>query len=177
MRLRNLLLTNLLLAPVLAMSLPAMATEQIVVIRAISADGVGKAIGTIKLSDSDEGLVLDPDVGELKPGKHGFHIHQNPSCEPGMKDGKPSAGEAAGGHYDPANTGEHKGPKGSGHLGDLPALEVKEDGSATSKLVAPRLKLEQIHGRALMIHEGGDNYSDTPKLGGGGARVACGVID
>jgi Cu-Zn family superoxide dismutase len=28
-----------------------------------------------------------------------------------------------------------------------------------------------------MIHEGGDNYSDQPKpLGGGGARIACGVI-
>jgi Cu-Zn family superoxide dismutase len=29
-----------------------------------------------------------------------------------------------------------------------------------------------------MIHQGGDNYSDDPKkLGGGGARVACGVIN
>ena len=28
-----------------------------------------------------------------------------------------------------------------------------------------------------MIHSGGDNYSDEPKLGGGGARVACGVIE
>jgi Cu-Zn family superoxide dismutase len=28
-----------------------------------------------------------------------------------------------------------------------------------------------------MIHAGGDNYSDTPvTLGGGGARVACGVV-
>jgi Cu-Zn family superoxide dismutase len=28
-----------------------------------------------------------------------------------------------------------------------------------------------------MIHEGGDNYSDKPKpLGGGGARIACGVV-
>jgi hypothetical protein len=28
-----------------------------------------------------------------------------------------------------------------------------------------------------MIHEGGDNYADAPKpLGGGGARIACGVI-
>lgn len=28
-----------------------------------------------------------------------------------------------------------------------------------------------------MVHEGGDNYSDDPKpLGGGGARVACGVV-
>jgi superoxide dismutase, Cu-Zn family len=28
-----------------------------------------------------------------------------------------------------------------------------------------------------MIHAGGDNYADAPKpLGGGGARVACGVV-
>jgi Cu-Zn family superoxide dismutase len=28
-----------------------------------------------------------------------------------------------------------------------------------------------------MIHAGGDNYSDEPApLGGGGARVACGVV-
>jgi Cu-Zn family superoxide dismutase len=28
-----------------------------------------------------------------------------------------------------------------------------------------------------MIHVGGDNHADHPeKLGGGGARVACGVI-
>jgi Cu-Zn family superoxide dismutase len=28
-----------------------------------------------------------------------------------------------------------------------------------------------------MIHAGGDNYSDTPKpLGGGGERIACGVV-
>ncbi|SSP59941.1 Cu/Zn superoxide dismutase [Acinetobacter baumannii] len=28
-----------------------------------------------------------------------------------------------------------------------------------------------------MIHAGGDNYSDSPlPLGGGGARIACGVI-
>ena len=173
MRLRNVLLASLLGA-----ALPSMAAEQIVVIRSISDDAVGKMIGTVKLSDTDKGLVLDPDLGELSPGKHGFHIHQNPSCEPAMKDGKQTAGASAGGHYDPAHTEEHEGPKGEGHLGDLPALEVKVDGSATTPVVAPRLKLDQIHGRALMIHKGGDNYSDQPEpLGGGGARVACGIID
>jgi Cu-Zn family superoxide dismutase len=50
---------------------------------------------------------------------------------------------------------------------------------ATSPVLAPRLKkLEDVKGRALMIHAGGDNYSDTPaKLGGGGARMACGLIE
>ncbi|NIY58922.1 superoxide dismutase family protein, partial [Francisella orientalis] len=37
--------------------------------------------------------------------------------------------------------------------------------------------LEELEGHSLMIHEGGDNYSDTPKpLGGGGTRMWCGVI-
>jgi len=45
-------------------------------------------------------------------------------------------------------------------------------------VLAPRLKrLEELKGHALMVHAGGDNYADQPKpLGGGGARVACGVI-
>jgi len=34
-----------------------------------------------------------------------------------------------------------------------------------------------VRDRALMIHAGGDNHADHPApSGGGGARVACGVI-
>ena len=42
---------------------------------------------------------------------------------------------------------------------------------------AARLSIEDVTNRALMIHEGGDNYSDVPeKSGGGGARIACGIV-
>ena len=173
MRTRNLLLASLLIA-----SLPAIAAEKIVVVNAINDSGIGKIIGTIKLSDSAKGLVIDPDLGELPRGTHGFHIHEQPSCDNGEKDGKKSAGLAAGGHFDPNKSGRHEGPEGHGHEGDLPVLEVGGDGSATRTLLAPRLKLEQLMGHSIMIHEGGDNYSDSPKpLGGGGARIACGVIE
>ena len=168
----------LLFSIFLAAALPAVAAEKIVVVNMINEAGVGKIIGVVKLSDSAQGLVIDPDLGELTPGKHGFHIHQNPSCEVGEKDGKKGAGLAAGGHFDPNGSGKHEGPEGHGHAGDLPALEVNSDGSATSILLAPHLKLEQIVGRSLMIHEGSDNYSDSPQpLGGGGRRIACGVIE
>jgi Cu-Zn family superoxide dismutase len=45
-------------------------------------------------------------------------------------------------------------------------------------VTAPRLtKLSEVKGKALMIHAGGDNFSDQPKpLGGGGERIACGII-
>ncbi len=51
-------------------------------------------------------------------------------------------------------------------------------GGATESVIAPHLKsLNEVKNHALMIHVGGDNYSDNPKpLGGGGARFACGVI-
>ena len=95
-----------------------------------------------------------------------------------MKDGKMTPGQAAGGHFDPKKTGKHLGPNGDGHLGDLPVLVVDKDGKATTPVVASRLKVADLKGHSLMIHAGGDNYSDTPKpLGGGGARVACGVVE
>jgi Cu-Zn family superoxide dismutase len=105
-------------------------------------------------------------------------VHQNGSCDPAEKDGKMSAAEAAGGHYDPEQTGKHLGPYADGHLGDLPALYVNADGSADYPVLAPRIsKLADIQGRALMIHAGGDNHANHPEpLGGGGSRVACGVI-
>jgi Cu-Zn family superoxide dismutase len=87
------------------------------------------------------------------------------------------AGLAAGGHYDPASTGKHEGPYASGHLGDLPALFVGADGKAATPVLAPRVKVSEIKRHSVMIHAGGDNYSDQPeKLGGGGARIACGVV-
>jgi Cu-Zn family superoxide dismutase len=37
--------------------------------------------------------------------------------------------------------------------------------------------VEDLKGRSLMIHQDGDNFSDQPEpLGGGGPRVACGVV-
>jgi superoxide dismutase, Cu-Zn family len=56
-------------------------------------------------------------------------------------------------------------------------LCINADGSVTVPVMAPRLKVKDILGHSLMIHNGGDNYSDSPApTGGGGPRMACGVI-
>ncbi|MCL2309400.1 MAG: superoxide dismutase [Cu-Zn] SodC [Proteobacteria bacterium] len=140
--------------------------------------GDGKAIGTVTISETPYGLELTPKLEGLEPGIHGFHIHENPSCAPIEKDGKITIAGAAGGHFDPAKAGKHLGPYADGHLGDLPALYVTGDGKADYPVLAPRIKqLSEIHGRALMVHVGGDNHSDHPlPLGGGGVRLACGII-
>lgn len=161
----------------LAAVIPAQADELIIPIHLIDSNGVGSSIGVVKASSSPYGTVFTPDLEGLTPGLHGFHVHQNPDCSPKEKDGKMVPGLAAGGHYDPAGFGMHAGPYKNGHLGDLPALYVDANGKAEHPVLAPRIKLSDLRGRSLMIHAGGDNYSDVPqKLGGGGARMACGVV-
>jgi Cu-Zn family superoxide dismutase len=145
---------------------------------AINDDGVGDPIGSIRFDQTARGLVLITRLTGLTPGVHGIHIHQTPDCSALVKDGKSTAGLGAGGHFDPAKTGKHLGPAGDGHQGDLPTLLVGANGAAYDTLVAPHLTLADIKGHAVVIHAGGDNYSDEPKpLGGGGARIACGVIE
>ncbi|ANF82631.1 superoxide dismutase [Acinetobacter sp. NCu2D-2] len=147
-----------------------------VTINAVSANGIGQSIGTLQMFDSAEGLVIQTNLRNLPSGPHGFHVHEKGSCAPAMKDGKMGAALAAGGHYNPTNAKNHGTPL-TGHLGDLPALLVAIDGTAKVNVIAPRLKLADVKGRAIMIHAGGDNYADDPKpLGGGGDRIACGVI-
>lgn len=145
----------------------------------VSDEGVEESIGTITLEDTEHGLLLTPDLSGIAPGVYGFHVHQEASCEPGENDaGEMAAAQQAGGHYDPEDTGRHEGPYGEGHLGDQPVLIANEDEKATLPVLAPRLSLDDMNGRSLMIHAGGDNYSDDPEpLGGGGGRMACGVVE
>lgn len=138
--------------------------------------GIGASIGQITVSESAYGLVFTPAISGLTPGMHGFHVHASADCSPREKDGKMVAALGAGGHYDPQKTNRHGTPWGDGHLGDLPPLFVDASGNASQPVLAPRLKMADMKGRSLMVHVGGDNHADHPApLGGGGARVACGV--
>ena len=144
----------------------------------VDAKGVGKSLGSVVVSESRYGLVFTPTLAGLPPGAHGFHVHENASCEAKENDAKAMVPAlAAGGHLDPAGTKRHGLPWGDGHLGDLPALFVDANGAASNPVLAPRLKMSDLTGRSLMIHVGGDNHADHPApLGGGGARLVCGIF-
>ncbi|MGQ0697417.1 MAG: superoxide dismutase family protein [Panacagrimonas sp.] len=143
-----------------------------VAMKLIDDRGTGADIGSIRLRDGSNGLEIKPDLKDLPPGSHGFHAHQNPDCGAREKDGKMSAGEAAGEHYDPTASAKHAGPMGEGHMGDLPRMEVTPDGKASTAMTAPRLKLADLKNRSLIVHAGDDDFAGSP----GGARIACGVV-
>ena len=161
--------TRTLAAAVAVLTLGAPAAAQTTVDIYDTATGAEK-LGTITFeNDAGGGVRFTPDLaGVLPAGDHGFHAHVKPDC--GME------GRAAGGHYDPESTDRHEGPEGNGHLGDLPRL-TSDAGKVVMAVVASRLTVNDLYGRALVIHERGDNYSDSPEpLGGGGGRLACGVV-
>ena len=166
-------------ALVVLAAFPAAGFAQLKVeMNAVDSRGVGTPLGSVTINEAQGGGVeLQPDLKGLPPGEHGFHVHELANCGAKEKEGKMSAAEAAGAHWDPDKTGKHGSPSGPGHKGDLPALQVAADGTARQPVKAPRIKLSDLGNKALMIHAGGDNHSDQPKpSGGGGERIACGVI-
>ena len=167
----------LLLAGLLALAPFVDAAETTVAMNLADAKGAGAALGSVRIVETRYGLVFYPQLTGLPAGLHGFHVHENPSCAPKEQAGATVPALSAGGHLDPQATKKHGEPWGDGHLGDLPPLYVAADGSASNPVLAPRLTLADVVNRSLMIHAGGDNHADHPAmLGGGGPRVACGVI-
>lgn len=153
-----------------AIGLSVANASKTVIIELLNTNGKPTPIGTVTYENTGYGLLLTPNLKGLPPGTHGFHVHENPSCA--------KNGMAAGGHLDPGKTNKHLGPYDDfGHQGDLPVLVVDADGTATLPVLAPKLRDFELDKRSIMIHAGSDNYSDKPKkMGGGGDRLACGVV-
>lgn len=162
--------------PALVLPPGEMRAQRLVIMRRVSEKGVGETIGTLGLTNSRQGLKIIPDLRDLPSGDLGFHVHENGDCGTETVEGTIVPAGAAGAHYDPDSTNTHAGPHGEGHKGDLPALKVGPTGTAKEILYAPRLTVSDVVNRSFVIHRGGDTYRDTPPLGGGGLRIACGVV-
>ncbi len=158
-----------------AFGISAAAAQQVeVVMNHVSASGIGDKAGTVWIVETKEGVSMKVSITGLAAGEHGFHVHEKGDCGASLKDGKMSPAEAAGPHYDPDDAKTHKGPKGEGHRGDLPALTM-DPKTSEQTVVSHRIKLSDLYGRALVIHEAADNYTDQPENGGSASRVVCGV--
>ena len=120
------------------------------------------------------GLEVRVQAAGLPAGHYGVHFHAVGRCEG-------PAFASAGPHWNP--TGRQHGslnPQGH-HLGDLPNLDVDEQGAgrleylvAGAAMSGPQ-GLFDADGTALVIHAGPDDYRTDPS-GNSGARLACGVL-
>lgn len=123
-------------------------------INRISDSGVGEKIGSVVVSEGKKGVSFKVAVTGLPQGQRGFHVHEKGDCGPAMKNGKMTAGVAAGEHYDPEGKKSHKGPTGAGHKSDLPLLTANAKGSVAQTVTATRLKLADVAGRSYRYSRG-----------------------
>ena len=154
------------------------------------ADPDGKKVGTVEIEEDDGATQISVRVSGLSAGYHGFHVHTTGKCEAdsAAPDDPSKTGDflSAGGHLNPDDSAHGE------HLGDLPALLVNEDGTASLEFTGPFTldELRDADGSAVMIHAGRDNYAnvperyapegpdeDTTKTGDAGDRIACAVIE
>lgn len=131
-----------------------------------------KISGVVTFTRVPDGIKIIADVDGLKPGKHGFHVHEHGDCSgtDGMK---------AGGHFNPTNS-KHGGPDSSErHVGDFGNLEADENGHAYYERVDKLITFEganSILGRSIIIHADPDDLVTQP-TGNSGGRIACGKIE
>jgi Cu-Zn family superoxide dismutase len=131
-----------------------------------------KITGTVTFTDTDKGVHIVAEIDGLKPGKHGFHVHQSADLSaPDLK--------SAGGHFNPGGT-KHGGPDSEmHHAGDLGNLVADEKGHATLDRVFAGLSVsgekDGVIGHSVVIHAGEDDLKSDP-AGNSGARIAAGPI-
>ena len=136
----------------------------------------GADLGTVEFTNTPNGVLLNADLTGLPPGEHGFHIHENGTCEPDFG--------AAGGHYNPGGAEHGFQVEGGPHGGDMPNIHVPESGELTIEVFNDRVSMEEgaeatlfdDNGSAVIIHANPDDYESQPS-GDAGDRIACGVIE
>jgi Cu-Zn family superoxide dismutase len=126
--------------------------------------------GTVTFTKVGDEVQVVADIQGLKPGKHGFHIHEKGDCS------APDAA-SAGAHFNPTMK-HHGGPASlDHHSGDLGNIETDASGK-THLDWKGKLSLtgkDSIIGKSVVVHEKEDDLKTDPS-GNSGARVACGAI-
>ncbi|WP_374029550.1 superoxide dismutase family protein [Bdellovibrio bacteriovorus] len=131
-----------------------------------------KVKGIIHFTEEDGRMKVETMVEGLKPGPHGFHIHETGDCSA-------SDFTSAGGHFNPHASNHGSLTSDKRHVGDFGNLMADNKGKANTALVVQGMTMkpgaDSIIGKAVIIHKDKDDLKSQP-AGNAGARIACGVI-
>ena len=131
--------------------------------------------GKVGINQADGKVSLTAKIFGLDPGMHAIHIHEKADCS--SADGKSS-----GGHWNPTFEDHGKWGDAAGyHKGDIGNFEVGEDGIGVAQFTTDEWCLgcgdekKDILGKAIIVHQGVDDFTSQPS-GAAGTRVSCGGI-
>jgi Cu-Zn family superoxide dismutase len=141
----------------------------------VAGAGGTPAKGDITVVAMGDGVHFNGTIAGLVPdSEHGFHLHETGDCSD-------FANGSAGKHLNPSAQ-PHGAPDSTAHhAGDMPNLHADASGNAVVDVHLSGVNLGtgdglDVVGRALVVHEGNDDYATQPS-GDSGTPIACGVIE
>ena len=128
--------------------------------------------GIVYFKETKNGILVTAQINGLPKSTNkyagrffGFHIHNGTSCTGNTQDEFANAGT----HYNPNN---YLHPF---HAGDLPPL-LENNGCAYMQVLVNKFKIDDIIGKAIIIHDSPDDFTSQPS-GNSGNKIACGIIE
>ncbi|EDP95027.1 superoxide dismutase family protein [Kordia algicida OT-1] len=134
-----------------------------------------KVSGNVVFTERDGKVSMTAIMEGLTPGTHAIHIHEKADCS--SADGK-----STGGHWNPTAQPHGKWGVAEGyHKGDIGNFTAEDNGQATITFETDQWCIgcddatKNIIGKAIIVHQGTDDFVSQPS-GAAGARVSCGGI-
>jgi superoxide dismutase, Cu-Zn family len=130
--------------------------------------------GKVSFTETNGIVSMEANVSGLTPGNHAIHIHAVGDCSA-------DDGTSAGGHWNPTNVDHGKWGTSPFHIGDIGNMEAGADGTGTISretdlwCINCNDETKNIIGKAIIIHEGPDDFTSQPS-GAAGDRIGCGEV-
>lgn len=159
---------------VVAEEVQEMAPAKTVVVMLEGKSG-SNASGKVAFTDNNGSVLMEAKISGLEPGTHAIHLHEKADCTA-------EDGTSSGGHWNPTFQPHGKWGAAEGfHLGDIGNFEVDETGvgiidfSTDQWCIGCGDEQKDILGKAVIVHQGADDFTSQPS-GNAGARVSCGGV-
>ncbi len=134
-------------------------------------------LGEVTFVSSGNSVSMSATFSGLTPGEHAIHLHEKADCTA-------DDGTSTGGHWNPTAEPHGKwGAEGGFHRGDIGNFTADENGNATVSFETDMWCIgcgdpnKDILGKAVIVHQGSDDFTSQPS-GAAGARISCtGIIE
>jgi len=136
----------------------------------------GSNVSGTAIFTQDDGIVTMIAVLDgLTEGTHAIHLHEKADCSA-------EDGTSTGGHWNPTKQPHGEwGSQNGYHKGDIGNFTADAKGNGMAKIITDEWcigcgdETKDILGKAIIVHEGSDDFKTQP-TGAAGGRVSCGGI-